>query len=223
MNAARAVLAALVLAAPGLSRAGAVDAFLAFTASSRTATARFEQQVIDRTGRQVERSTGSFAFARPGRFRWSYDRPVRSLIVADGTRLWIHDEDLNQVTVRPIDRALSATPAALLAGRGDVTAVFTLREAGTSDGLEWLDAVPKESDTGFERVRIGMKGAVPAAMELHDSLGGRTILRFSEFHAGAKVDPDAFRFTPPKGADVLDEMPAAKAAGPGDSRRPPSR
>jgi outer membrane lipoprotein carrier protein len=202
-------LAAALCAAVALpAAAGAVDALLAFTASSRTATARFEQQVLDGSGRVVDRSSGSFAFSRPGKFRWAYDKPAASLIVADGARLWIHDEDLNQVTVRPVDRALTATPAALLAGQADVTAVFTLREAGRADGLDWLEAAPKERDTGFDLVRIGMKGAAPAAMELHDSLGGRTVLRFPEFRAGAKVDPDAFRFTPPKGADVLDEMPA---------------
>ncbi|MBL0141236.1 MAG: outer membrane lipoprotein chaperone LolA [Betaproteobacteria bacterium] len=215
MRGGRFVLAALAACAPLAAAAGAVDSFLAFTASTRTATARFEQQVLDRSGKLVDRSSGSFAFSRPGRFRWSYDKPVRSLIVADGTRLWIHDEDLNQVTVRPMDRALSATPAALLAGQGDVTAVFTLREAGHAEGLDWLEAVPKEPDTGFERVRIGMKGAVPAMMELHDSLGGRTVLRFPEFRPGARVDAEAFRFTPPKGADVLDEMPASRPAQPG--------
>jgi outer membrane lipoprotein carrier protein len=195
-------------AMPGFALAGAVDAFLAFTASSRTATARFEQQVIDRAGRVVDQSSGAFAFSRPGKFRWSYDKPARTLIVADGTKLWIHDEDLNQVTVKTIDRALSATPAALLAGRGDVTASFTLRDAGAEAGIEWLDAVPKEKDTGFDRVRIGMKGGVPAAMELHDSLGGRTVLRFPEFRRDARVDPGTFRFSPPKGADVLDETSA---------------
>ena len=98
-----------------------------------------------------------------------------------------------------------------------MTAVFTLRESGQADGLDWLDAVPKERDTGFERVRIGMKGGVPAAMELHDSLGGRTLLRFPEFRAGARVDPGAFRFTPPKGADVLDERGGAGAPQAGGS------
>ena len=215
MRRVRLALAALAAFAPLAAAAGAVDAFLAFTAASRSATARFEQQVFDRSGRQVDRSSGTFAFSRPGRFRWAYDKPVRTVIVADGTRLWIHDEDLNQVTVRPMDRALSATPAALLTGDGDVTAVFTLREAGPADGLDWLDAVPKERDTGFDRVRIGMKGAVPAAMELHDSLGGRTALRFPEFRAGARVDAGTFRFTPPKGADVLDEMPVARGPQPG--------
>jgi len=212
-----ALAAAALLGAAPPALAGAIDAFLAFTAASRTATARFEQQVLDSAGRVVDRSSGTFAFSRPGKFRWAYEKPVSTLIVADGKRLWIHDADLNQVAVRPMDRALSATPAALLAGQGDVTAVFTLREAGPADGLDWLEATPKERDTGFERVRIGMKGPVPAAMELHDSLGGRTVLRFPECRAGAKVDADTFRFTPPKGADVLDEMPQAAAPQPGGS------
>ena len=219
MRRARLALAALAAFVPLAAAAGAVDAFLAFTAASRSATARFEQQVFDRSGRQVDRSSGSFAFSRPGRFRWAYDKPVRTVIVADGTRLWIHDEDLNQVTVRPMDRALSATPAALLAGQGDVTAVFTLREAGAADGLDWLEAVPKERDTGFDLVRIGMKGTAPAAMELHDSLGGRTVLRFTEFRTGARVEPDTFRFTPPKGADVLDERPVGQVPQPGGATR----
>ncbi len=204
------VLAAVAAAAPLAATAGAVDAFLAFTANSRTATARFEQQVFDRSGKVVDRSSGAFAFSRPGKFRWAYDKPVRTLIVADGVKLWIHDEDLNQVTVKRIDRALSATPAALLAGQADVTAMFTLREAGTADGFDWLEALPRESDTGFERVRIGMKGGVPGAMELQDALGGRTTLRFPEFRLNARVEAQVFRFVPPPGADVLDESPARK-------------
>jgi outer membrane lipoprotein carrier protein len=204
------LLAAVAAAMPLFCQAGAVDAFLAFTASSRTASARFEQQVVDRSGKVVERSTGTFTFSRPGKFRWAYDKPLRTTIVADGVKLWIHDEDLNQVSVKRMDRALSATPAALLAGEADVTAMFTLRESGSADGYDWLEALPRQDDTGFERVRIGMKGGVPAAMELQDSLGGRTALRFPEFRSNARVDAQVFRFVPPPGADVLDESPARK-------------
>ena len=205
MRAAPRIAAALLAAAPCIAAAGAVDDFLAFSSAAKSATARFEQRVVDRDGRVVDRSSGSFAFARPGRFRWAYDKPARTLIVADGTRLWIHDPDLNQVTVKPMDRALTATPAALLAGSGDVTSVFALREAGAEGGLAWLEATPKERDTGFDRVRIGMRGGVPGAMELHDALGGRTRLDFPEFRSGARVDAEAFKFKPPPGADVLDE------------------
>lgn len=202
--------AALAAAAALPAAAGAVDDFLAFSATTRSATARFEQKVFDRDGRSVESATGRFAFSRPGRMRWAYDPPSRQLLVGDGTRLWIHDPDLNQVSVRAIDKAISATPAALLAGREDITVVFTLTDGGVADGLAWVEAVPREKDTGFERVRLGLRGRALAAMELHDALGGRTMLRFSDLKANPRIAPEVFVFEPPAGADVLDESRAPK-------------
>src|SRR5205085_1530994 len=134
----------------------------------------------------------------------------KQLLVGDGSKLWIHDPDLNQVTVKRIDRAISSTPAALLAGKDDITALFTLRDAGSSDGLSWVEASPKAQDTGFERVRMGLQGRTLAAMELHDQLGGRTLLRFSDLKANATVPADTFAFVPPKGADVIEDAPAKR-------------
>ena len=187
--------------------AGGLDDFLAFNAATRSATARFEQQVLDRSGKVVETATGTFVFARPGKFRWTYEKPHRQLLVADGAKLWIHDPDLNQVTVKRIGKAISSTPAALLAGKDDITALFTLRDAGSSDGLAWVEALPKEKDTGFERVRLGLRGKTLAAMELEDQLGGRTMLRLSDLKANPPVPADMFRFTPPAGADVMEDAP----------------
>ncbi|HUP96351.1 MAG TPA: outer membrane lipoprotein chaperone LolA [Usitatibacter sp.] len=202
------VLVLLALSLPAL--ASGLDDFLAFNTSTRSATARFEQQVFDRAGKVVERAQGSFAFARPGKFRWTYEKPHQQVLVGDGSKLWIHDPDLNQVTVKRIDQAISSTPAALLAGRDDITRLFTLRDAGTADGLSWVEATPKAQDTGFERVRLGLQGRALAAMELHDQLGGRTMLRFSELKANAAVAPQTFSFTPPNGADVIEDAPAKK-------------
>lgn len=190
--------------------AGGLDDFLAFNSATKTATSSFEQQVIDRNGKVVERATGTFAFQRPGKFRWSYDKPHKQLLVGDGQKLWIHDPDLNQVTVKRMDAALSSTPAALLAGRDDITALFTLRDGGSQDGLNWVEASPKSKDTGFERVRLGLNGKVLAAMELQDQLGGRTMLRFNDLKANAPVTAAQFTFTPPKGADVMEDAPAKK-------------
>ena len=190
--------------------ASGLDDFLAFNSSSKTASGRFEQQVFDRGGKVVEKASGTFAFQRPGKFRWVYDKPNKQVLVGDGTKLWIYDPDLSQVTVKRIGQAISSTPAALLAGKDDITALFTLRDAGTADGLSWVEATPKAQDTGFERVRLGLQGKTLAAMELHDQLGGRTLLHFVELKANAPVAPDLFRFTPPKGADVLEDAPAAK-------------
>jgi outer membrane lipoprotein carrier protein len=190
--------------------ANGLDDFLAFNASTKTATARFEQQVYDRAGKVVDRSSGTFAFARPGKFRWAYEKPYKQLLVADGTKLWIHDPDLNQVTVKRMDRVISSTPAALLAGRDEITALFTLRDGGTADGIDWVEALPKAEDTGFEHVRLGLKGKMLVAMELRDQLGGRSLLRFTEMKANASIPADAFVFKAPAGADVLEDAPPKK-------------
>jgi len=205
----RLILAACAFGAATAFASG-LDDFLAFNSSTKTATARFDQEVYDRAGKVVERASGSFAFQRPGKFRWTYDKPHKQVLVGDGQKLWIHDPDLNQVTVKRIDQAISSTPAALLAGKDDITALFTLRDAGTSGGLNWVEATPKEPDTGFERVRLGLQGKTLAAMELNDQLGGRTLLRFSDLKANAPVAAEAFRFTPPKGADVMEDSAPRK-------------
>ena len=190
--------------------ASGLDDFLAFNSSTKSATARFEQQVIDRNGKVVERASGSFTFQRPGKFRWTYEKPNKQLLVGDGQKLWIYDPDLSQVTVKRIDQAISSTPAALLAGRDDITKLFTLRDAGSKDGLAWVEALPKAKDTGFDRVRLGMNGRTLAAMELFDQLGGHTVLHFGDLKANVSLPPDTFHFTPPKGADVIDEDAAAR-------------
>ena len=192
------------------AHASGLDDFLAFNTATKSATANFDQQVFDRAGKVIERAAGTFAFARPGKFRWTYDKPHKQLLVGDGAKLWIHDPDLNQVTVKRMDRAISSTPAALLAGKDDITALFTLRDGGAADGLNWVEATPKAQDTGFERVRLGLKGRTLAAMELQDSLGGRTMLRFTDLKANATVPAESFTFAPPKGADVIEDSPPKK-------------
>lgn len=207
----RGLLAAAALAllgAPGAGVAGGLDDFLAFNAATRSATAHFDQEVYDRKDRVVERSSGTFAFERPGKFRWAYEKPHRELLVSDGARLWIYDPDLAQVTVQRVNQAISSTPAALLAGRDDITTLFTLRDAGASEGLAWVEALPRARDTGFDKVRLGLHGRTLAAMELYDQLGGHTMLRFSGFKANVPVAADAFRFAPPPGADVIEDAPA---------------
>ena len=194
-----------LLLLPALACAAGVERFQAYLRSTQTASADFEQQVFDREKKLVQRSRGSFTLQRPGRFRWSYAQPYAQLIVGDGKRVWIYDEDLNQVTVRAMAKALGSTPAALLAGAADVERAFELTDAGQRDGLEWVEAKPRERETGFERIRLGLSAAGVQAMELTDHFGQTTLLRFSNIARNPKVDPDAFRFVPPKGADVLGE------------------
>jgi len=184
------------------SNAASLERFQSYVRTTQAARGNFEQKVYDKTGKLVQDSRGSFAFLRPGRFRWTYVKP-QQVIVGDGERVWIHDADLNQVTVRKVARVLGATPAALLAGASDIEKSFELKEAGTRDGLEWLEAKPREKEAGFETVRLGMSTGGVEAMELVDHFGQTTVLRFSGVVRNPQIEPATFRFTPPKGADVL--------------------
>ena len=198
------VLAAALVLAQAAS-ASSLERFANFISHTESGKALFDQQVFDRNGKRVQESRGTFAFSRPGRFRWAYEKPYAQLIVGDGTHVWIYDEDLKQVTVRRVDQALTSTPAALLAGNNDALRSFQLSDLGERDGLQWLEAVPKNREGGFERIRIGFGGEGPQAMELTDSFGQKTVLTLSGFERNPKIDPNLFRFSPPKGADVIGE------------------
>ncbi|MDH4094774.1 MAG: outer membrane lipoprotein chaperone LolA [Betaproteobacteria bacterium] len=201
----RALLLALLLSVPALAWADALERFRAFVRETQSARTEFEQKVYDGEKRLVQASSGTFAFQRPGRFRWQIRVPYEQLIVGDGTRVWIHDPDLNQVTVRSMGKALGSTPAALLAGDKDVERAFELSNVGPVAGLEWLEARPRDRDSGFERIRLGMGRDGVEAMELQDHFGQTTLLQFSRFVRNPRLDPGDFRFSPPKGADVLGE------------------
>jgi outer membrane lipoprotein carrier protein len=152
---------------------------------------------------QDEESTGAFLFSRPGKFRWIYLKPFEQLIVGDGEKVWVYDKDLEQVTVKKLGDALGNSPAALLAGDNDVDRAYTLKPQPAKGGLEWLEAVPKDPDSTFEKMRLGFRKSNPETIELHDRLGQITTIRFTKFVRNPKLAADTFRFTPPAGADVV--------------------
>ncbi len=199
------VLALAAAQAPAQAPGANLERFQQFLRTTQSTTADFEQKVFDRNKKLVQESSGRFAFLRPGRFRWTYAKPFAQLIVGDGERVWVYDRDLNQVTVRRIAKALGSTPAALLAGASDVDKAFDLAEGGDRDGLAWVEAKPRDKDAGFERIRLGMSVSGIEAMELVDNFGQTTLLRFTKLVRNPQIDPETFRFTPPKGADVLGE------------------
>jgi outer membrane lipoprotein carrier protein len=196
------VALAVVLASIGAARADAIDDLHAFSAQTKTAKGNFVQRVQSRVKASAPTS-GDFVFARPGRFRWSYTKPYEQLLVADGEKLSIYDKDLNQVTVRKLGDALGSTPAAILFGTSDLDRTFELKDAGTRDGIAWLEATPKERDSQFQKIAIGFRAGELAAMELHDALGQTTTLEFANVKRNPPVDGSTFAFTPPKGADVV--------------------
>lgn len=201
----RGMLLLLAALAPGLAGAASADMLKGLLEQTTTARARFAQMVLDKNLKMLQQATGTMQFSRPGKFRWEYDKPFEQTIVSDGSRVWLYDKDLNQVTVRRLDRALGSSPAALLAGSNEIEKSYTLNALGAQDGLDWLEAVPRTQDTAFERIRLGFGKNGLEAMELRDQFGQVTVIKFSTIERNAKLPPDVFRFTPPKGADVISE------------------
>lgn len=199
------LLALLCLLVPTVAAASATKALKTFLGQTQTVRARFAQMVLDKNLKPLQQAQGVMQFSRPGKFRWDYQKPYEQVIVGDGTRLWIHDKDLNQVTVRKLDRALGASPAALLAGSNELERDFTLKNVASEKGLDWLEAVPKNRDTIFERVRMGFGKSGLEAMELRDQFGQVTVITFADVERNPKLSAEVFRFTPPKGADVITE------------------
>lgn len=195
---------ALVLAFPAASaQAGAIEKLHAFIEQTRSAKAEFTQEVIDSSGSVEQKASGTVQFQRPGKFRWTYDKPYEQLIVGDGEKLWIYDKDLNQVTRRNLDKALGSSPAALLAGADDVDKYFALSAVGMKKKLDWLEVKPYDEDSLFERVRMGFRGNSLEVMELYDHFGQKTTIKFSNFQRNPKSSPELFTFTMPKGADLV--------------------
>jgi outer membrane lipoprotein carrier protein len=201
----RKIVAAVLLLLPTVCLAANVDSLKSLLNQTSTAKARFAQTVLDKKGKTLQQSNGTMEFSRPGKFRWEYNKPYEQTIVGDGTRLWIYDKDLNQVTVRKLDRALGASPAALLAGSNEIEKAYTLKSVGGEGGLDWLEAVPKAQDTAFERIRLGFGKTGLEAMELRDQFGQTTSIKFVDLQRNVKIPNDSFTFSPPKGAAVISE------------------
>jgi len=196
----------LLCGIPVCSHAGAIEKLKEFISATRSAQANFTQEVLDQKGKRIQSASGTMQFRRPGKFRWSYQKPYEQLIVGDGKKFWLYDADLNQVTVKKLDAALGSSPAALLSGSNEIERDFTLEEAGSREGLEWLLAVPKGRESSFRGVHMAFNArAELVVMELSDMFGNKTVLRFTEMQRNPKLSDQQFKFKPPEGADVLSE------------------
>jgi chaperone LolA len=196
----------IICSLPLCAYAAATDKLMSFMASTHSAQANFTQEVLEKSGKRIQASSGTMQFERPGKFRWEYRKPYEQLIVGDGKKFWMYDVDLNQVTVKKLDAALGSSPAALLSGNNEIESGFTLKDISERDGLEWLQATPKSAESTFEKILMAFNAKSElVVMELHDSFGNHTVLRFTELKSNPALSPQRFHFTPPKGADVLGE------------------
>jgi outer membrane lipoprotein carrier protein len=168
--------------------------------------AGFHQTVTDARGAQTESAEGTVALARPGKFRWDYRVPAQ-LIVSDGTTVWLYDVDLSQVTIRPAADSLSGTPALLFSGQTDLGAEFKIADGGEADGLAWSRLTPKNAESDFRELSVGIAGGELRRMVLVDRLGQTMRIEFDRIERNPRLDASIFSFTPPPGVDVVGRAP----------------
>ena len=172
----------------------------------QTLRAQFTQSVKDAKGKSLDTTSGTLVVQRPGKFRWEVSPQSGSggqLLVADGKNVWFLDKDLDQVTVKPADAALSSTPAMLLSGATNLRDSFTLSPAGSRDGLEWVLVEPRKPEADFRRALFGFSKGELRKMIIDDRLGQTATIELASVERNAKVDPREVTFTPPQGADVI--------------------
>ena len=177
-----------------------------------TISGRFEQQLIDADNSLIESSAGTLDIERPGRFRWSYSKPYRQELIADGLNMWSYDVDLEQVTVKPQAEALSNTPALLLGGTTDVLEDFNYVGSFDDKGTTWVLLRPKDTDSGFNKVELGFTDGVLTRMLFGDNLEQTTLIALFDVAFNEPIDAATFAFAPPDGVDVVGEPAAAPAA-----------
>jgi outer membrane lipoprotein carrier protein len=170
-----------------------------------TYSAHFQQVVLDEGRKTLQESSGSLSIERPGKFRWDYDTPYKQQIVGDGSKVWIYDVELQQVTVRRMSGALGNTPAMLLAGKAGLKQNFDVTDLGRQGKLDWVKLVPRTRDGGFEDIRIGFENGIIRSLELVDGFGQTTRITLSDASENKKIDSKRFAFVPPKGVDVISE------------------
>jgi outer membrane lipoprotein carrier protein len=205
------IFAALLFAGATLAaNAGPLESLENFIKTAKTGHSEFTQVVSapSRNGQagKTRTSTGTFDFERPNRFRFVYRKPFEQTIVADGQTLWMYDVDLNQVTSRKQAKVLGATPAALIAAAPDVETLkkdFDLTALPDSGGMQWVQAMPRSKEGQLAGMKVGFRGEQLAALDILDSFGQRSVLTFTSMQVNGGVSADAFRFTPPQGADVV--------------------
>lgn len=179
-----------------------------FYASVQALQGRFVQRLQDDDGSTLERYEGQFWMQRPGQFRWEYSSPYPLNLGSDGQTLWHHDVDLRQITLRDASATLAGTPAQLLGGDVSQLEAYRLESLPPRDGLQWLGLTPREAESDFAQIRIGLKRGEPREMRLADRLGQITAIEFLALETPSTIDAKRFSWDVPSGTTVVDERPA---------------
>ncbi len=177
----------------------------AFLKASKSLTADFKQVLINEAGDPYQTSYGIFYLQRPGKFRWDYLKPFQQQIVSTSGKVWFYDTDLEQVTIKKLDESVGSTPALLLSGNISLDDNFTMQDQGVDGDMQWIKLLPKNQESSFKYILIGLNKGSLGGMELSDNFGQLTRIYFSNVLLNPPIKPTVFEFKAPKGADVFSD------------------
>ena len=166
-------------------------------------SAKFEQKRYDEYGELIDVAHGRCFIKRPGRFLWSYSKPYVQLIVSDGSSLWVHDEDLEQVTVNTLSEVNNVSPAGLLGANKPIGEHYQISQRDTRGGYDWYRLSPKAPNPEFQWVEIGIADGEIKIMHIVDTLRQLIVLNFSSVETNMPINDGFFNFNPPPGVDVI--------------------
>lgn len=196
-----------LLSLPIFAAGPARDRLDAFAKGLHSITGRFSQTLSNANGDAGKTSTGTLALQAPRQFRWETTAPYKQTIVADGSRVWLYDPDLEQVTVRRQSSEEAQSPLTVLTDLSQLDKGFKVTEQGERDGLQWLRLTSTSKDPQFDHADLGFDAGGLARMEFKDQLGNTTRIQFAGWQKNAAVPADTFNFVPPQGADVIGDAP----------------
>lgn len=181
-------------------QAGSLNDFFAHT---RSFSAHFSQSQFDADKKLIQSSHGTIQVERPDKFRLQYMKPYKQLYVADGKKLWSYDEDLEQIIVKPQTKALANSPAMILSSVKLLHDNYQVSHLGKKQGMDWYRLQPRQNDAGFESVFLAFENNTLKKMEMLDSFGQTTRLKFTGMKVNIPLADKTFTFIPPKGVDII--------------------
>ena len=199
------VFALLFVSASASAKTEPVEQLKVFLKVAKSLSADFKQVSLNEAGNPTQTSYGVFYLQRPGKFRWDYQKPFKQEIVSSGGKVWFYDTDLEQVTTKKVDESLGSTPALLLSGQVALEDNYRMENQGAENGLQWVKLVPKNQDSSFKYVLVGLEKNTLAGMELSDNFGQLTRIYFSNVIVNAPLKSTLFNFNPPKGVDIFSD------------------
>jgi len=195
----------IVFSGAAFSEETTITEFELFLADNQRITGEFQQTISGETGELIQSASGEFWVQQPNKFRWDYSKPYIQKIISNGSKVWIYDEDLEQLTIKKVSSAQGTSPLAIFDASKPLNESFIVEQLSSFNGISWIQLIPRAETSSFESIDIGLSEQQLKYMNMHDHFGQTTKLIFNELTAPESINQSVFEFTAPEGVDVFEE------------------